>query len=184
MKTIYIPEGHLRSIFNSLALNDHTRAVLNNIIVRFDHDYAKFMYGIFSAYSKTYVSLMDEQCELSREEARVAMEKLIILRREINPANIFIADKLDLLYGVSCTGDMRNVKFKDFMYEDIYSRLENLLGVKHAQDCMEDIFEAIEFVTGIIEGNLISIAQSMDEEQGNITFYLDIVHEGLLFIII
>lgn len=184
MKTIFIPENHLRQIFNALTITDECRAVLNNIIVRFDHDYTKFMFGIFSAYSKVYISLMDEHCELSRQEARTAMEKLIILRRQINPANIFVADRFDLLYGVSCTGDLRNTKFKDFMYEDMYSRLENLFGVRVAQEHMEDVFEAIEFVTGMIEGNLISLANSMGDEEGNILFYLDTVQEGLLFIII
>ena len=184
MKTIYIPENCLRTIFNSLTLRDDTRAVLNTIITRYDHDYTKFMYGIFSAYSKVYISLIDEHCELSRHEARQAMEKLSTLRREINPINIFVADKFDLLYGVSCTGDLRNVKFKDFMYEDMYSRLENILGAYNANDYMEDIFESIEHVAGMIEGNLIAIAQSIDEEAPNVMFYLDIVNSGLLFILI
>lgn len=184
MKTIFIPENHLSAIFNSLTLKDDSRAVLHNVVVRFDHSYTNFMYSIFSAYSNVYVSLMDEHCELSREEIRDAFNKLVVLRREIKPGNIFVADKLDLLYGVSCTGDTRNTKFKDFMYEDMCSRLENLLGVQKALDYMEDTFEAIEYVTGMIEGNLMAVAQSTDDEDGNMLFYLDIVPEGLLFIII
>lgn len=184
MKTIYIPENHLRSIFNTLTLTDDSHAVLNNVITRFDHDYSKFMYGIFSAYNRVCISMMDEHCEMSRDELRGAMEKLIRVRQHINPANIFVADKLDLLYGVSCTGDVRNVKFKDFMYEDIYSRLENLVGIHRASQYMEDIFEAIEFVTGMIEGNLIAISNTSGEEDGNMVFYLDATNEGLVFIII
>lgn len=184
MKTIYIPEAYLRTIFNSLTLRDDTRSVLNTIITRYDHDYTKFMYGIFSAYSKVYINLIDEHCELSRQEVRQTLDKLTSLRREINPRNIFVADKFDLLYGVSCTGDLRNVKFKDYMYEDMFSRLENLLGAHNANEYMEDIFEAIEHVAGMIEGSLISVAQSIDEEAPNIVFYIDIVNSGLLFILI
>jgi hypothetical protein len=184
MKTIYIPEHHLRQTFHALTITDEAKVVLNNIITRFDQGYARFMHGIFSAYSKVHVSLMDEHCEASVEETRALLEKFLTLRREINPVNIFIADKFDLLYGVSCTGDTRNVKFKDFMYEDIYNRLENLYGADKASEHMEDIFESIEFVTGLIEGSLIALSQNANEDQGNITFYVDIHHEGLLFIII
>lgn len=184
MKTIFIPEHHLRHIFSSLSLRDDVRSVLNNVITRFDHDYIRFMHSIFSVYSKVYVSLMDEHCELSREESRSAMEKLIVLRQQINPANIFVADRFDLLYGVTCTGDMRNSKFKDFMYEDIYSRLENLLGVQRAPQYMEDVFESIEFVTGMIEGALMGVAIENDDEEGNVLFYLEPLPQGLLFILI
>lgn len=184
MKTIFMPEHQLRHLFSSLNLSEDSHAVLNNIILRYDHDYAKFIYGVFSAYNKVCISLMDEHCEVSRDEVRNSIQRLTALRREINPASIFVADKFDLLYGVSCTGDTRNEKFKDFMYEDMYSRLENLYGVQAAPQFMEDVFESIEFVIGHIEGNLIGISQSLDDSHGNLTFYLDVYHEGLLFIII
>lgn len=184
MKTIFMPEGNLRQLFSNLNISEDVYSVIHNVIVRYDHDYAKFFYSIFSAYNKVCVSLLDEHCEVSREESRTAMERLMVLRREINPANIFVADKFDLLYGVSCTGDLRNVKFKDFMYEDMYSRLENLYGVQKAPELMEEVFESIEFVTGVLEGNLIAISQTLDETQGNLVFYLDVYQEGLLFIII
>lgn len=127
---------------------------------------------------------MDEHCELTREESRLAMERLTVVRQQFNPANIFVADRFDLLYGVSCTGDTRNVKFKDFMYEDIYNRLENLLGVERAALYMEDVFESIEFVTGVIEGAVIGVTQHNDDDEGNIVFYLEPHPQGLIFIII
>ena len=184
MKTIYIPEGHLRVMFNSLTLRDDVKAILNTVITRFDHDYTKFMYGIFSAYSRVFVSLMDEQCELSRQEIHRAMAQLTFLRKEIIPGNIFVADKFDLLYGVACTGDLRSARFKEFMYEDMYSRLENIIGRHRAPECMEDIFEAIEHIAGLIEGSLIAVSQSLGEDDANIVFYLDIVNSGLLFVLI
>jgi len=184
MKSIYIPEHHIRNLFHSLTLNDDSRTVLNNLVLKFDYSYSKFMYMIFSAYANMYVSVLDEHSRLTQQEVKRAMNKLSVLRREINVNNVYVADKYDMLYGITCTGTIGNMRFKDYLYEDMYSRLENLLGVAYATNYLEDIFDSIECITTLIESNLISVSEDPEDVDGNIIFYLDIQQEGLLFIII
>lgn len=183
MKTICISEHFIRNLFNNLIISEETRQLLHNLITRYDHDYVKFIFAIYSVYTNEYVNILSAESGISERQYLSILQKLSILNIPIHPSNIFVGDKFDILYGISYKEHSFSSHFNSYFYEDIYSRLENLTGVQ-ASEHMEEVFESIENVVINLETNLISISEVQEGDRASLIFYIDVYKDHLIFVIV
>jgi hypothetical protein len=156
---------------------------LNNVVLKFNHNYATFLYNLISGYSHIYYSGIDPICENQKRQMLFSAMPISKVNPRFNVENLFIVDKLDLLYGSMHHQHDRSTKFKDLLYENVFNQLESLYGELYAVDVMDDVFEAIEFIATNIECLLFGATCTDDDTDGNIVFYLDVVNKGLLLYI-
>jgi hypothetical protein len=157
MYLLRVTNKAIYDIIQSLTIPDKSRELLKTIIVRYDYSYTKFLYALFSVYMNAYVRMSSGDTNLSAEEQLNVLNTFKSKLQNVDYDSIFIADKLDVLFGASPQPPIDHMKCTTFLYEDIYNRIENIVGVGLASDCMEDIFESIEAITTHIESTFLHL---------------------------
>jgi hypothetical protein len=183
---LIVSNHDVRSIIDGLPVNDKIKSIINNLILRYDHSYVNFVYTVFSVYTNTYSRINGEYSDLSHTESIHIYNIFNELIKDVKYDRIFIADRYDVLFNSSCVGDPGDRKFTHYFYEDMYSRLEYLVGVKEAPLILEDIFECLEYIIKYIEANVTRILEKKDSTYSNSHFslYLDIIQDRLMLVIV
>lgn len=139
---------------------------------------------------RMYRNLLDTDIGLEKAERRAIHRKynrlLNGLGTHIRPADILVADKMDLVFGLTGAGYDQPGRFRDHMYEDFYNRLEELLGVDQASYYLEETFSLIDTVVSEIEGMVMGLYiknEGDDVGNGNLSLYADI-REGNLVLVV
>ena len=177
MKLFVLNDRVVKEIVNRLTIEDNVREIIENIILRFDYSFTNFVYSMFSVYTTYYTNLLDENSHINYHEAQRIFSDLSKSNLIVEHSNVFVADIYDIMY-VSCTWD--KTRFKHYFYEDMYNRLENLLGVQNATTYMEEVFDAMDNIFSAIEENLVFNIIESDDPQNNIIFYLEMTPHGLM----
>lgn len=177
MYLISITNNVIHDLIESLTLNETSKNVLKHVILRYDHSYINFVYCLFSVYLKPYVRLNSDECHLCSHERLEVLQTFNERLPRVNYDNIFIADKFDVLFGVSPYTHVDSSKFSTYLYEDMYNRIENITGVEIATEYMEDVFESIEYIVSHLESSIVRLVNKEDEES---TFTLFRLHLDIL----
>ena len=178
MKFFIINDKEIKQILDSLTISKEARDVIDSITLRFDYNYVNFVYSVFSVYTTYYCCVGDENSSVFGVEAQQIYDKYADANLNIDRRNVFVADIYDIMYTVSCFDKDR---FKDYFYEDIYNRLENVLGVENATIHMEEVFDSMETLFNAIEACIIASISPAEDLTGNVVMYLEIHQHGLMF---
>lgn len=181
MKLFVLNDRVVKDILNRLTLEDNVREIIENIILRFDYSFTNFVYSMFSVYTTYYANLLDENSHVNYHEAQRIFNDISRTNLVVDRSNVFVADIYDIMY-VSVTWD--KTRFKHYFYEDMYNRLENILGVEHATTHMEEVFDAMECIFSAIEETLVFNIIEREETHSNIIFYLELTPHGLMIYVI
>lgn len=183
MRVLMLNEASARELFQSLNIHDELKTFLGKLIVRYDTFFVNFVYSMFCFYTQTHVSVNSCQTGYSEHELQQLISAFTRFHPNLNLSNILISDRFDMLYGIGCTGYTYNPKFHDDFYEEIYNRLEEVLGVKNAYEKMEEVTLAIEQYVGMIETNLLTISDPKMDSNKNLVYYLELKPTHLIFYI-
>jgi len=164
MYLLSINNRAINDIIESLVIDKEIKAILKQVILRYDYSYINFLYSLFSVYSKSYIRINNEKCELSINERLEILSTFSSKLNKVNYDNIFIADTFDVLFSISPHYWMESTKFNSFLYEDIYSRIENVINAGSADFYLEDIMESIEYISSFVESSIIRILTIKDEK--------------------
>lgn len=172
----------IKNYLAGMTISDEVKIIINNIVDRYDRNYTHLLYAIFNVYLKSYVQLTDENCSLTKEEVIQITDKFNIYLPNINSNQILAIDKLDLIFSTSINSKYDCSKFSSYFYEDMYSKIENYLGVKNASENLEDIFAALESIVLFVESSMISISNKdeSDDEFNNLYLHVDLYFDDLI----
>lgn len=189
MYLLIVSNNSIKSIIDRLTIKETTKEVLEAIILHYDYSYVNFIYTLFSVYLRAYVRLVDNIEDMSYSEIREIIDKFNAELPRVNPDNILLVDRYDILFTLSPMLFLESDKFTSFIYEYIYNRIEHLIDVNYfkedmseeAIDYMEDILEAIEEIMASIEHTIIRHVNKDDEEStyGTFKLHLEIVDDSL-----
>lgn len=178
---IFVLDDHvIKNIINSLAVEDNVRKIIENIILKYDHNFINFIYNIFSTYTTYYIQVLSKNSQLSTEEINVILQNLKKINPFIKKSDVFITDIYDILC-INTSFD--KLRFNHYFYEDIYNRLETLLGTTNATKYAEEIFDTIEIILLIIEKNIVFNIIKQADLESIIILYLELTPQRLIIFV-
>lgn len=187
MKLVCLTEDKIRSMFYSLTVNNDLKNKINEMINSFNPSYVDFIHTLFACYMNVYIRINDENSHLSEPEMYQALKEFSSINKNFTTDNMYVADKYDVLFGITCVSDYNHLKFNEFFYEEIHERLVSLYGLDVAGECLQEVFDCIEFVVNLLECSLFSLIDVYDQhylsQKTNYMFYMDVLKDKLLFFI-
>lgn len=187
MQITRLTDSCIKTIVNSLAIDDRIRELLNRCIQTYALGYVHLLHSLFSESSGLYQPVLGQESYLGVQPAEEIIDKFqrtyskILNGRRLDYHTTFVADKLDVIYGISCTGQGRANKFNDQVYEDLYSTLEEVTDKETAAALMEEVFDAVENLMAYVES--IIMRKLLQEEQmdtSNVSVHVTIHQDSLL----
>lgn len=181
MRLFIVNNKVISDIIENLTVEDKIKDIAKNVILKFDYEYIHFIYGIFSAYTTYYFSIVDENSNLGRVEVEDICGKFSQCNVAIDLRHVFMADVYDILY---VTSSWEKSKFKHYFYEDMFSRLQNIYGTEIASSHMEDVFEILETIFISIEETIIFGLVQSEAVVNNVTVYTEIMNNSLMIYVL
>lgn len=187
MRITVLTNSCIKTIVNSLAIDDQIRELLNKCTQTYGPGYVHFLHSLFNESSGLYQPVLGQDSYLGVQPAEEIIEKFqttyknILNGKRLDYGSTFVADKLDVIYGISCTGQGRASKFNDQVYEDLYNTLEEITDKETAAVLMEEVFDAVENLMACVES--IVMRKSLQEEQmdtANVSVHVTIHQDSLL----
>jgi hypothetical protein len=170
MQLFLINNKVIFDIVENLTLEDKSKEILKNVILRFDYNYINFIYTMFNVYTTYYFSIMDENSNLSHKEVIEILNKFSNYNIKPDLRHVFIADVYDILYSVS---SLEKSKFNSYFYGDMFNRIENLYGPKIANSHMEVIFDSLETIFKSVEETIIYDLDRFDKIMNLAIIYIE-----------
>lgn len=184
MYLLTVSNHHIKNILNTLTLTDDSRRILEQAILRFDPTYVGFLYDLFCVYSNLYFSVASGGVWLDQQDMQRLREHSALQLLNMNFEDILTCDKYDLLYSLSAGEKPLASKFSISLYEDMYERLAELVGDDSAHWYMEDVFDAIEVLMGVIESAFFRFTYRGDEDNNTNLFVYPYFHGSDLALVV
>ena len=181
MKNLFLFEQHIQNTANSISPSESARSMFETLVRKFDNSYTNFVYSLFSVYCNKYKSFHDKDTELTPAEKSYYIGVFSNCVPQASSYNIYVADTFDLMSEIQISGGIHGLRFNEYMFEDIFSRLEHIYPTCHPSNVIEDMHEIIEGVMNSVELSLLTVIG--DEEKTNVIFHLTVMSGGLLFTI-
>lgn len=181
MRVFIINDKVILDVINNLTVEDKIKDIVKDIILRFDYNYVNYIYSVFSAYVSYYISIVNENSNLTKHDVAGIYNKF--RKHNIDPVlrNVFIADVYDVIFA---TSDFDKTKYKFFFYDDMYSRLVNISNETEASIVMEDVFGSLEAIFGSVEETILFGLIQTDEMTKDMIIYTEINNNCLMLYIL
>ena len=186
MQVMRLTDESIKAIINGLTIDEQTRDLLIRCIENYAPSYIHLLHALFNESSSLYQPVLSQDSYLGNQRAEditgrfQTLYSRLLNGRPMDHNTTFVADKLDVVYGISCTGQGRANKFNDQVYEDLYNTLEEVVGRDAAAAHMEGIFDAIENLMAHIEAIAMRKALRDEDSDNNVSIHVTIHQDGLL----
>lgn len=178
MKLFILNDHVIKEIINSLTIEEEIKDIILNVIHQYDYSLVNFIYDMFSVYAGYYVNPLNENSYIPPTEAQQIFTELSSrINPNIDRNNVFVADIYDILF---FRPRYEKSPLNGYFYEDIYNRLENIIGTDQAFKYAEEIFDALEDIFYTVEEDLIQEIIQNDEYSGNVIIYLELKENKLM----
>lgn len=177
MQILRLSEYSIKNIINNIIMSDKCKKTFIELINTSNINLASFVYNLISIYGNIYNSIRDENSNFSENEVREIESKF---DNKINN-EIFAIDKYDFIYSSAGVGFNESSRFNNFLYEDVYNKLEIMYTKEIASEIYEEIFDSIDTFVAQIETFIINIALNKEDDLfGCIFIKLEVVDKSLL----
>ena len=187
MQMITITDSHIKNIVNSLTIQDDCKNILNRMILEYDTSYVSFLYSLFRIYTNLYLPVTSGEVWLDQSDMNYLRRKTNTRLPQCNLEDIVTCDRYDLIYNLTSRARPLSGRVNSCMYDDVYSRIAEMVGDEKAHWYMEEVFESIEFIMTSIESVLFRLSSNQPEETTpthNVFIYVDFVGRDLNLVLI
>ena len=184
---ITITDNHIKNIINSLTIQDDAKNILNRMILEYDISYVSFLYSLFRVYTNLYLSVTSGDVWLDQSDLNYLKAKTNTRLPQCNLEDVITCDRYDLIYNLTSRDRPLSGRFNSCMYDDVYSRIAEMVGDVKAHWYMEEVFESIEFIMTSIESVLFRLSSNQPEDptrNPNVFIYVDFVGRDLNLVLI
>lgn len=163
MQVICLSDQSVKTIIDQLSISEDTKRLLNRCIESYSESRLHFLHDLFCENSNLYQPLFSPHTYIGQVKPNEIVERFQEVHKRVDKRSIYVANKLDMLCGVSWPRST-GLKITDHAYDEFHWRLEEVGGVQTALERASEIYECIENIMAYVE--TIMLKETLKQDDG------------------
>lgn len=163
MQVICLSDQSIKNIIDSLSITEDTKRLLDLCIQSYSQSRVHFLHDLFCENSNLYQPLCSPHTYIGQVNPNQILERFQEVHKRVDKRSIYVANKLDMLCGVSWPRST-GLKITDHAYDEFHWRLEEVGGVQTALECASEIYDCIENIMAYVE--TVMLKETLKQDDG------------------
>lgn len=158
MRIVSLTEYAARELLNSVIMTEEVKQSVVNVISNFGACMVQFIHSVMYLHSKIYVRATEGDPVLNSHDLNRILVAMRAIDSTIEPSQLLIADKMDVLYGTDYRSYCEYSKFSMGFYEEVFNIVtggSNSEPNEYEEQLYQDTINALEYIMSAIEQHVV-----------------------------